>query len=100
MKGRGVGNHDANIYEQDYPEDEPVSDADQDKSPRQKNKGDDDEEEKMKNEQDRSHSSDTKTLDNIIDDIQQIQLNEKKYMGQSKVQQHPQSAPSANISAQ
>jgi hypothetical protein len=71
MKGRSMAGHDANIYESDYPEEEPASDGDQDKSPRQSDK--DDEEGDNNGDEagkaDLSHCSDTKTIDNIIDDI-------------------------------
>lgn len=94
MKGRGAPLHDANIYEADYPEEEePPSDGDQEKSPRQKNANGEGKEDELaaagmnngNNKDELSHCSETKTIDNIIDDIQQIQLNEKKYAGQSKV---------------
>lgn len=88
-KGRSMPTVDANIYESDYPEEEPAPDMDQEKPASEK-----------KGEDLSQRSEDAKTIDNIIDDIQQIQLNEKKHNGQSKVQQHPQSAPSANISSQ
>jgi hypothetical protein len=98
-KNRGATAVDANIHEEDYPEDEEEPPSDIDK---EENSEDKDDEVNGGSEKDEnlSQNLDTKTIDNIIDDIQQIQLNEKKSHGQSKVQQHPQSAPSANVSAQ
>ena len=77
-KGRSMPTVDANIYESDYPEEEPTPDMDQEKPASEK-----------KGEDLSQRSEDAKTIDNIIDDIQQIQLNEKKHNGQSKVQHLP-----------